>query len=95
MVKLAVLTMLAVGSIHSVARADTSAKACDQDPRCYARELALTLTGPSEYVGRSIELPRVAEFDSERVRSDAKTHDKAQAAEPRHSSSMKPSSFSE
>ena len=94
MVKLAVLTMLVVGSIHSVARADNASKTCDQDPRCYARELALTLTGPSDFVARSIDLPRVADFEAGRVRSDAKPH-KAQAEESRHSSSMKPSSLSE
>lgn len=79
MAKMAVLTVLALASIHAAARADTAAKACDQDPRCYARELALTLTAPSEYIGRSIELPRVVDFAPGRVRVYSKSREKLQA----------------
>ena len=82
MVKMAVLTMLALAAFHAGARADgatATATACDQDPRCYGRELAVTLTAHSEFRGREIELSHVVTFEPGRVRVYSKAREKIQA----------------
>lgn len=48
---------------------------CDQDPKCYARELARTLTQDQQ----SIVMARVVDFEPGRVRVYSKSREKIQA----------------
>lgn len=80
MAKMAVLTLLALASLDAAARADgPTAAACDRDPRCVGRELAVTLTAHSEFRGREIELPQVVKFEPGRVRVYSQSREKIQA----------------
>lgn len=77
---LAGLVVLVLASLGPVAHADAPTEAaCDQDPRCYGRELAVTLTSHSEFRGREIELPQVVNFQPGRVRVYSKAREKIQA----------------
>lgn len=76
MAKLCVLTILALLGTASLARADGAATTtCDQDPRCYGRELAIALTNQES----SVVLRRVVEFEPGRVRVYSKSREKIQA----------------
>ena len=81
MSKLAVVTLLALVSITTRAHADGSTTAaCDQDPRCYARELAHTLTtSPDAAPAATVELPHLIEFEPGRVRVYSKSREKLMA----------------
>jgi outer membrane protein OmpA-like peptidoglycan-associated protein len=48
---------------------------CDRDPRCYARELALTLTASDS----ALSVQHVVEFEPGRVRVYSKSREKLQA----------------
>jgi outer membrane protein OmpA-like peptidoglycan-associated protein len=76
MAKLGLLTMLAFLGTASLARADGAATSnCDQDPRCYGRELAVALTSQPS----TVLLRRVVEFEPGRVRVYSKSREKIQA----------------
>jgi outer membrane protein OmpA-like peptidoglycan-associated protein len=77
MVKLSALVGLALLLGVPVARADhgPSADACAHDPRCYARELAHTLTSTQQ----AIVMHRVVDFAPGRVRVYSSSREKLRA----------------
>ena len=77
MAKLCVLTIVALVGSASLARAGGAATTttCDQDPRCYGRELAVALTSQES----AIVLRRVVDFEPGRVRVYSKSREKIQA----------------
>ena len=78
MARLVVVTMLTLLCSGSPARADDSAT-CDQDPRCYGRELAHALTNTQSVV----VLPRVVEFEPGALRVYSRSREKIQAVAQR------------
>jgi len=79
MSKLVALTVAALMSSGPLAHAGNgtrpAATACDQDPKCYARELARTLTQDQ----RTIVMVRVVDFEPGRVRVYSNSREKIQA----------------
>jgi outer membrane protein OmpA-like peptidoglycan-associated protein len=79
MVKLSALTLCALLSFCVLADAGNATApaniSCDQDPRCYARDLALTLTSAQE----SLVLQRVVDFNPGSVRVYSKSRERIQA----------------
>jgi outer membrane protein OmpA-like peptidoglycan-associated protein len=74
--KRSVLAMLAIVCTASFARAEGSAMStCDQNPRCFGRELAVALTTPEP----AITLRRLVDFEPGRVRVYSKSREKIQA----------------
>ena len=76
MTTLSAATMAALLFATSIASANGPTQTtCDQNPRCYARDLALTLTR-SEY---AVTLSRVIDFEPGRLRVYSKSREKLQA----------------
>jgi outer membrane protein OmpA-like peptidoglycan-associated protein len=68
-----VFALLCTGSLAHAGGPTTAT--CDQDPRCYARELAQTLTSTDS----AIVFQRVVDFEPGRVRVYSKSREKLQA----------------
>lgn len=80
MTKPSIVTLLVLLLVGSAARANgTQANACEQDPRCLARELAETLTSSAPRAEPAVELRHVIAFEPGRVRVYSQSREKLQA----------------
>lgn len=71
-----ILAVMGSGSLaHAGNGTRPAATACEQDPKCYARDLALTLTREQQ----TVVMPRVVDFEPGRVRVYSKSREKIQA----------------